>query len=88
MREGRRDRRGQSMWAEYLLGINRGLLCDCIAAPTEEANGLEAVARRIWVAMGEVAQISQQITKATGNAIRSEAVRTEKDRSPVQPLQA
>jgi hypothetical protein len=46
------------------------------------------VARRIWVAIGEVAQISQQITKATGNAIRSEAARTEKDRSPVKPLQA
>ncbi len=35
-----------------------GALCDSIATPTEGADGLEAVARRIWVAIGKMAQTS------------------------------
>jgi hypothetical protein len=38
--------------------------------------------------MAEVAQVSQLLTKATGEFIRSEAARTEKDRSPAKALQA
>jgi hypothetical protein len=38
--------------------------------------------------MGEVAQVSQEITKATGSAIRSEAARTEKNQSVAKLLQA
>jgi hypothetical protein len=38
--------------------------------------------------MGEVARVSQEITKATDSAIRSEVARKEKNQSVVKPLQA
>lgn len=49
--------------------------------PAEDAEGIEAVAYTIWITMSEVARVSQEITKATGNAIRSDAARIEKNQS-------
>lgn len=49
---------------------------------------MEAVAYTIWITMGEVARLSQEITKATGNAIRSDAARIEKNQSVAKLLQA
>lgn len=37
--------------------------------------------------MGEVARVSQEITKATGNAIRSDTARIEKKQSVAKLLQ-
>ncbi|KAJ5882686.1 uncharacterized protein N7473_011120 [Penicillium subrubescens] len=78
----------RALWAECLQDIEPGKLLDTIAAPAGDADGIEAVAFTIWIAMGEVAQISQEITKATGNAIRSDAARIEKGQSVGKPLQA
>lgn len=59
-----------------------------IKPPPDDAQGQDGAIRAIWEAMDGVARISQRITKQTGQMIRIEAARTEKDQSPHQPLQA
>lgn len=78
----------RTQWAEYLQGVDPGKLLDSIETPAKDAEGIEAVAHTIWITIGEVAQVSQEITKATGNAIRSDAARIEKNQSVAKPLQA
>jgi hypothetical protein len=63
-------------------------LLETIKTPAEDAEGVEAVAYTIWITMGEVAQVSQEITKVTGSAIRGEAARMEKNQCVAKPLQA
>jgi hypothetical protein len=78
----------RTQWMEYLQGLVPGKLLDSVAAAAEDAEGTEAMVHTIWVAMGEVARISQEITKASSNAIRTEAARIEKDRNTGgKPLQ-
>jgi hypothetical protein len=68
--------------------VDPGKLLNTIETPAKDAEGIKAVAYTIWTTMGEVAQVSQEITKATGNAIRSDAARIEKNQSVAKPLQA
>jgi len=80
----------RTQWAAYLKITPQGLphLLASIETPDETREGPEGAVRAIWEAMASVARISQRITKQTGHLIRIEAVRTEKDQSPHQPLQA
>jgi hypothetical protein len=71
-----------------LVGIEPRDLLESIETPKEDAQGQEGAIRAIWEAMDGVARMSQRITKQTGQMIRIEAARTEKDQSPHEPLQA
>ena len=72
----------------HFVDINTGKLLECVQAPKEDAQGPEGAARAIWEAMEGVARISQRITKQTGQMIRAEAARLEKDEIPHKPLLA
>ncbi|OGE46773.1 hypothetical protein PENARI_c114G07895 [Penicillium arizonense] len=76
-------------WAVYLRGIDPQHLIDCVHAPDADSSDLtEIAASAIWDAMAAVARISQLVCMKTSHTIRTEAVRTERDRLPHQPLQA
>jgi hypothetical protein len=81
----------RTQWATYLqVTPDEDLphLLASIKTPPEDAQGQEGAMRAIWEAMDGVARMSQRITKQTGQMIRIEAARTEKDKSPHEPLQA
>jgi hypothetical protein len=79
----------RTQWAVYLRGIDPQHLIDCVHAPdADSSNPTEMAASAIWDAMAAVARISQLICTKTSHTIRTEAVRTERDRLPHQPLQA
>jgi hypothetical protein len=62
---------------------------DCVRAPDPESlDQTEQAAYAIWNSMATIARISQLICTKTSHTIRCEAVRTERDRLPHQPLQA
>ncbi|KAJ5863522.1 uncharacterized protein N7529_001349 [Penicillium soppii] len=79
----------RTQWAVYLQGINPHDLVDCVRAPDPESvDQTEQATYAIWNSMAAVARISQLICTKTSHTIRCEAVRTERDRLPHQPLQA
>ncbi|KAJ5860055.1 uncharacterized protein N7529_007365 [Penicillium soppii] len=79
----------RTQWAVYLQGINPHDLVDSVRAPDPESlDPTEQAAYAIWDSMATVARISQLICTKTSHTIRCEAVRTERDRLPHQPLQA
>jgi hypothetical protein len=79
----------RTQWAVYLQGINPQHLIDSVQAPdADSADPTELAACAIWDSMAAVARISQLICTKTSHTIRTEAVRTERDRLPYQPLQA
>jgi hypothetical protein len=79
----------RTQWAVYLRGIDPQHLIDCVHAPdADSSDPTEMAASAIWDAMATVARISQLICTKTSHTIRTEAVRTERDRLPHQPLQA
>ncbi|OGE47605.1 hypothetical protein PENARI_c040G09324 [Penicillium arizonense] len=79
----------RTQWAVYLRGIDPQHLIDCVHAPDgDSSDPTEMAASAIWDAMAAVARISQLICTKTSHTIRTEAVRTERDRLPHQPLQA
>ncbi|KAJ5742585.1 uncharacterized protein N7511_011337 [Penicillium nucicola] len=79
----------RTQWAVYLRGINPQDLRDSVQAPNaNSAISAEKAASAIWDSMAVIARISQLICTKTSQSIRTEAVRTERDRLPHQPLQA
>ena len=79
----------RTQWAVYLRGINPADLLGCVEAPdAESSDTTEIAACAIWDSMAAVARISQLVCTKTSHTIRTEAVRTERDRLPHQPLQA
>ncbi|KAJ6093870.1 hypothetical protein N7467_002715 [Penicillium canescens] len=79
----------RTQWAVYLRGIDPQHLIDCVHAPDgDSSDPTEIAASAIWDAMAAVARISQLVCTKTSHTIRTEAVRTERDRLPHQPLQA
>jgi hypothetical protein len=79
----------RTQWAVYLRGIDPQHLIDCVQAPdADSSDPTEMAASAIWDAMAAVARISQLVCTKTSHTIRTEAVRTERDRLPHQPLQA
>jgi hypothetical protein len=79
----------RTRWAVYLRGIDPQHLIDCVQPPdADSSDPTEMAASAIWDAMAAVARISQLICTKTSHTIRTEAVRTERDRLPHQPLQA
>jgi hypothetical protein len=70
-------------WADYLQGIQAHDLLACVAAPEEEAIGAtKQGVQVIWDTMEQVARKSQQTVQHCGQAIRVEAVRSEKGQTP------
>ena len=79
----------RTQWAVYLHGINPDDLLCCVEAPdAKSSDPTEMAACAIWDSMAAVARISQLVCTKTSHTIRTEAVRTERDRLPHQPLQA
>ncbi|OGE47078.1 hypothetical protein PENARI_c067G09836 [Penicillium arizonense] len=79
----------RTQWAVYLRGIDPQHLIDCVQAPdADSSNQTEMAASAIWDAIAAVARISQLICTKSSHTIRTEAIRTERDRLPHQPLQA
>ncbi|KAJ5571339.1 hypothetical protein N7535_004999 [Penicillium sp. DV-2018c] len=79
------DRTG---WATYLNGRKASDLRMCIESPKEDAEGDEGTALVIWNAILSLARKTQSVTKRTGRLLRTEAARTDRDRTPSKPLQA
>ncbi|KAF7184233.1 hypothetical protein CNMCM7691_004919 [Aspergillus felis] len=74
-------------WAEYLQGIQAHDLLACVAAPEEDPmDAMEQRVQVIWHTMEQVARKSQQTVQQCGQAIRVEAVRSEKGQTPYRPL--
>ena len=73
----------RTQWAVYLRGINPDDLLGCVEAPdAESSDTTEIAACAIWDSMAAVARISQLVCTKTSHTIRTEAVRTERDRLP------
>ncbi|KAG2000910.1 hypothetical protein GB937_010702 [Aspergillus fischeri] len=76
-------------WADYLQGIQAHDLLACVAAPEEDpTDAIEQAVQVIWHTMEQVARKSQQTVQQCGQAIRVEAVRSEKGQTPYRPLLA
>ncbi|KAF4294543.1 hypothetical protein CNMCM8686_003245 [Aspergillus fumigatus] len=76
-------------WADYLQGIQAHDLLACMAAPEEDPmDATEQRVQVIWDTMEQVARKSQQTVQQCGQAIRVEAVRSEKGQTPHRPLLA
>jgi hypothetical protein len=76
-------------WADYLQGISKRNLRDCVEAPNEDPQ--DATKQRmqvIWATMEQVARKSQQTVQRCGQAIWVEAVRSEKGQTLHRPLLA
>jgi hypothetical protein len=78
-----------TQWADYLQGIQAHNLLACVAAPEEDPqDATEQRVQVIWDTMEQVARKSQQTVQRCGQAIRVEAVRSEKGQTPHRPLLA
>jgi hypothetical protein len=76
-------------WADYLQGIQARDLLASVAAPEEDPmDATEQGVQVIWDTMEQVARKSQQTVQHCGQAIRVEAVRSEKGQTPYRPLLA
>ncbi|KAG2000749.1 hypothetical protein GB937_010875, partial [Aspergillus fischeri] len=76
-------------WADYLQGIQAYDLLACVAAPEEDPqDATEQGVQVIWDTIEQVACKSQQTVQHCGQAIRVEAVRSEKGQTPHRPLLA
>ncbi|RHZ43061.1 uncharacterized protein CDV56_100768 [Aspergillus thermomutatus] len=76
-------------WANYLQGNQANDLLACVAAPEEEPrDATEQRVQVIWDTMEQVAHKSQRSVQRCGQAIRVEAVRSEKGQTPYRPLLA
>jgi hypothetical protein len=86
----------RTQWVQYLQDIDIHHLLASVAQPDVDSQGptpgqgseAECAARMIWEAVEGVARVSQRVASQTGHLIRVEAVRTEKQQNPYQPLQA
>jgi transposase len=78
-----------TQWASYLQGTQAHDLLASVAAPEEDPmDATEQGVQVIWDTMEQVARKSQQTVQHCGQAIRVEAVRSEKGQTPYQPLLA
>ncbi|KAH2514652.1 hypothetical protein KXW40_007178, partial [Aspergillus fumigatus] len=78
-----------TQWADYLQGIQAHDLLACVAALEEDPmDATEQGVQVIWDTIEQVACKSQQTVQHCGQAIRVEAVRSEKGQTPHQPLLA
>jgi hypothetical protein len=76
-------------WADYLQGISEKNLCDCVDTPDEDPpDATEQRVQVIWTTMEQVARKSQRMVQRCSQAIRVEAVRSEKGQTPHRPLLA
>ncbi|KAH2281420.1 hypothetical protein KXV50_003198 [Aspergillus fumigatus] len=76
-------------WANYLQGIQAHDLLACVAALEEDPmDATEQGVQVIWDTIEQVACKSQQMVQHCGQAIRVEAVQSEKGQTPHQPLLA
>ncbi|RHZ43137.1 uncharacterized protein CDV56_101138 [Aspergillus thermomutatus] len=76
-------------WANYLQGNQANDLLACVAAPEEEPrDATEQRVQVIWDTMEQVARKSQRSVQRCGQAIRVEAVRSEKGQTPYRLLLA
>ncbi|KAF7174589.1 hypothetical protein CNMCM5623_008049 [Aspergillus felis] len=76
-------------WADYLQGIQVHDLLACVAALEEDPmDATEQRVQVIWHTMEQVARKSQQTVQQCSQAIRVEAVRSEKGQTPHRPLLA
>ncbi|EAW15375.1 uncharacterized protein NFIA_046900, partial [Aspergillus fischeri NRRL 181] len=76
-------------WADYLQGIQARDLLASMAAPEEDPmDATEQGVQVIWDTMEQVARKSQRTVQHCGQAIRVEAVRSEKGQTPHRPLLA
>jgi hypothetical protein len=79
----------RTQWAVYLRGIDPQHLINCVQAPdADSSDPIEMATCAIYDSMAAVARISQLVCTKTSHTIRTEAVRTKRDRLPHQPLQA
>ncbi|PKX88847.1 uncharacterized protein P174DRAFT_455125 [Aspergillus novofumigatus IBT 16806] len=78
-----------TQWADYLQGTQAHDLLACVAAPEEDPqDATEQRVQVIWATMEQVACKSQQTVQHCGQAIRVEAVWSEKGQTPYRPLLA
>ncbi|KAE8371008.1 hypothetical protein BDV26DRAFT_299200 [Aspergillus bertholletiae] len=80
-------------WTQYLQDFTTpedfNLLRALVETPLPDSNDpVEQGVRRIWEAIEGVVRKSQWTVQHTGQAIRVEAVRSEKGQTPYRPLQA
>lgn len=72
-------------WQSYLVGLDRTRLVQCVSAPDEEEEPVNAA---IWQIMDELIQYCQHsVIHRVGVFVRLEAIRTEKHQTRYQPLQ-
>jgi hypothetical protein len=74
-------------WPDYLKGIEGKDMRDCVAAPKEDTmDAAEQWVLVIWDTMEQVARKAQRTVQQCGQAIRMEAIRSQKGQMPYRPL--
>jgi superfamily II DNA or RNA helicase len=71
-------------WARYLKDKNRAALLKLVEAPTAE----EAVTKKVWDTVGEVAKMSQRTVADCSNAVKYAAIRIQNKDKNEDPLEA